>query len=67
MPELVDLRVPYLNTSFEALVKIQLRFCQESYDAFGSLSSEFPSDREVEDKVEEVLQQMKDLTICGMG
>ncbi|CAG8503244.1 9339_t:CDS:2 [Paraglomus brasilianum] len=67
MPELVDLRVPYLDPSFEALVKIQLRFCQESYDAFGSLNSEFPSDREVDGKVEEVLQQMKDLTICGMG
>lgn len=26
-----DCRVPYLDPSFEALVKIQLRFCAEAY------------------------------------
>ncbi|KAI1537093.1 bar adaptor protein [Pyrenophora tritici-repentis] len=31
LPQLIDLRVPYLDPSFEALVKIQLRFCAEAY------------------------------------
>jgi bridging integrator 3 len=32
IPQLIDLRVPYLDPSFEALVKIQLRFCKEGYE-----------------------------------
>jgi bridging integrator 3 len=28
---LIHFRVPYLDPSFEALVKIQLRFCAEAY------------------------------------
>ena len=32
LPQLIDLRVPYLDPSFEALVKIQLRFCKEGYE-----------------------------------
>ena len=31
IPQLLDLRVPYLDPSFEALVKIQSRFCAEAY------------------------------------
>ena len=31
LPQIIDLRVPYLDPSFEALVKIQLRFCAEAY------------------------------------
>jgi hypothetical protein len=32
LPQLIDLRVPYLDPSFEALVKIQLTFCKEGYE-----------------------------------
>jgi hypothetical protein len=32
LPQLIDFRVPYLDPSFEALVKIQLRFCKEGYE-----------------------------------
>ena len=32
LPQLIDLRVPYLDPSFEALVKIQLRFYKEGYE-----------------------------------
>ena len=32
LPQLIDLRVPYLDPSFEALVKIQLQFCKEGYE-----------------------------------
>ena len=31
LPQLIDLRVPYLDPSFEALVKIQLR-CKTTID-----------------------------------
>jgi hypothetical protein len=67
LPQLVDLRVPYLDPTFEAMVKIQLKFCQEGYDRLNEINAHFSDDRAVEGKVEEVLQQMRDLAICGMG
>ncbi|CAJ0755408.1 10812_t:CDS:2 [Entrophospora sp. SA101] len=63
LPKLIDLRVPYIDPSFEALVKIQLKFCQESYDRLNDLQKHFPDS---DNKVETVLQQMKELSICGM-
>ncbi|CAG8438767.1 3558_t:CDS:2 [Funneliformis caledonium] len=69
LPNLIDLRVPYIDPTFEAFVKIQLKFCQESYDNLNSLQEDFPpsNERQVDAKVEAVLQQMRDLAICGMG
>jgi amphiphysin len=59
--------VPYFDPTFEAMVKIQLKFCQEGYDRLSEINEHFPDDRAVDGKVEAVLQQMRDLTICGMG
>ncbi|KAG9302388.1 hypothetical protein G9A89_011438 [Geosiphon pyriformis] len=67
LPKLIDLRVPFIDPTFEALVKIQLKFCQESYDGLSSLQQYFPKDKHADGQVEEVLQQMRDLAICGMG
>ncbi|CAG8518561.1 15253_t:CDS:2 [Acaulospora morrowiae] len=69
LPRLIDLRVPYLDPTFEALVKIQLKFCQESYDSLSPLQDYFPPNESapVDSRVDEVLQKMKDLAICGMG
>ncbi|CAG8589826.1 26421_t:CDS:10, partial [Dentiscutata erythropus] len=66
LPRLIDLRVPYFNPTFEALVKIQLKFCQESYESLNSLQEYFPDNDQVDNKVEAVLQKMRDLAICGM-
>ncbi|CAG8764174.1 525_t:CDS:2, partial [Racocetra fulgida] len=67
LPRLIDLRVPYFNPTFEALVKIQLRFCQESYEGLNNLQEQFSDNDQVDNKVEAVLQKMRDLAICGMG
>lgn len=68
LPRLIDLRVPYIDPTFESLVKIQLNFCQENHNKFSLLQNYFPSnDSPVDNRVEEVLQKMKDLAICGMG
>jgi hypothetical protein len=32
LPQLVELRVPYLDPSFEAMVRCQLRFAEEGYE-----------------------------------
>jgi bridging integrator 3 len=96
LPQLIDLRVPYLDPSFEALVKIQLRFCKEGYERMAQVQQYLePQIREdyavvpepalkatllcvlsflcvdadvqgaLDQKVEQVLQQMRDLSIAG--
>lgn len=72
LPQLIDLRVPYLDPSFEALVKIQLRFCAEAYSRMAQVQQYLePDTREqyasgdLDNKVEQVLQEIRDLSIAG--
>jgi amphiphysin len=65
LPKVVELRVPYLDPSFEALVKSQLRFAQTSYEQLEGLRRHFPQENENDQRVDNVLQQMRELTICG--
>ncbi|KAM5444771.1 BAR adaptor protein Hob3 [Microsporum ferrugineum] len=72
LPQLIDLRVPYLDPSFEALVKIQLRFCAEAYSRMAQVQQYLDSDTREEyasgnldNKVEQVLQEIRDLSIAG--
>ena len=44
LPQLIDLRVPYLDPSFEALVKIQLRFCAEAYSRMAQVQQYLDAD-----------------------
>jgi bridging integrator 3 len=72
LPQLIDLRVPYLDPSFEALVKIQLRFCAEAYSRMAQVQQYLdPETREqyargdLDNRVEQVLSEIRDLTIAG--
>jgi len=72
LPQLVDLRVPYLDPSFEALVKIQLRFCAEAYSRMAQVQQYLEADvremyaqGELDQRVEQVLQEIRDLSIAG--
>lgn len=72
LPQLIDLRVPYLDPSFEALVKIQLRFCAEAYSRMAQVQQYLDADtREMyaqghlDQKVEQVLGEIRDLSIAG--
>ncbi|OAX78364.1 hypothetical protein ACJ72_07330, partial [Emergomyces africanus] len=72
LPQLIDLRVPYLDPSFEALVKIQLRFCAEAYSRMAQVQQYLDSDTreqyaqgQLDDRVEQVLQEIRDLSIAG--
>ena len=72
IPQLIDLRVPYLDPSFEALVKIQLRFCAEAYSRMAQVQQYLDADtREhyaqgvLDERVEQVLQEIRDLSIAG--
>lgn len=72
LPQLIDLRVPYLDPSFEALVKIQLRFCAEAYSRMAQVQQYLDPDTRdqyaagnLDTRVEEVLQEIRDLSIAG--
>lgn len=66
--------MPYLDPSFEALVKIQLRFCTEAYTRLAqvqqyldaSTRDEYASGQ-LDSRVEQVLLQMRDLSITSLG
>jgi bridging integrator 3 len=72
LPQLIELRVPYLDPTFEALVKIQLRFCAEAYSRMAQVQQYLDADTreqyaqgQLDNRVEEVLQEIRDLSIAG--
>ncbi|KAJ4152780.1 hypothetical protein LMH87_009300 [Akanthomyces muscarius] len=72
LPQLIELRVPYLDPSFEALVKIQLRFCAEAYSRMAQVQQyldadtrDFYADGQLDARVEEVLNEIRELSISG--
>ncbi|KAI8611584.1 hypothetical protein BC830DRAFT_1068148 [Chytriomyces sp. MP71] len=76
IPKLIDLRVPYLDPTFEALVKSQLAFNEGAYSKLSEIQRAFEkagatgggsvgAGDELEGRVEGVLQQMRELSICG--
>ncbi|KAI8841843.1 hypothetical protein BJ741DRAFT_545306 [Chytriomyces cf. hyalinus JEL632] len=72
IPKLIDLRVPYLDPTFEALVKSQLAFNQGAHHKLSEIQRAFEKAgagtagaEHLEGKVEGVLQQMRELSICG--
>lgn len=72
LPQLIDLRVPYLDPSFEALVKIQLRFCKEGYERIAQVQQYFDASIRdeyangvLDQRVDESLRQMRELSIVG--
>lgn len=70
IPQLIDLRVPYLDPSFEALVKIQLRFCAEAYSRMAQVQQYLdPEVREqyaagqLDARVEEVIGEIREVSL----
>ncbi|WFD30501.1 BAR adaptor protein Hob3 [Malassezia sp. CBS 17886] len=74
LPQLVDMRIPYLDPSLEMMVRAQVKFAQEGYEQLGSVQRYFPehvrneyADGQLDTQVEGVLQEMRALSICGAG
>ncbi|KAH3665432.1 hypothetical protein OGAPHI_003616 [Ogataea philodendri] len=74
LPQLVGLRVPYYDPSFEALVKIQLRFCTEGYARLAQVQQYLDqSSRDeyanglLDGKIDQLLGEMNKLNICALG
>ncbi|KAI9487481.1 MAG: hypothetical protein EXX96DRAFT_593596 [Benjaminiella poitrasii] len=64
LPKVVDLRVPYLDPIFEAMVKTQLTYSQMGYEKLEGMRNYIPNENENDKKVDDILQQMRELTIC---
>lgn len=74
LPELILLRVPYFDASFEAMVKIQLMFCTEGYTRLAQVQNYLdPASREeyangvLDQRVDQLLGEMWKLQLCALG
>ncbi|KAI5950104.1 hob3 [Candida jiufengensis] len=74
LPELIALRVPFYDPSFESLVKIQLRFCTEGYSRLAQIQQYLdPNSRDdyanglLDGKIDDLLGQMQTLSITSLG
>ncbi|CAD6571659.1 MAG: hypothetical protein TREMPRED_000341 [Tremellales sp. Tagirdzhanova-0007] len=72
LPMLLDLRVPYLDPSFEAMIRCQLRFAEEGYEKLSGVQRYFAdhirddyANGALDGQVEGVLDEMKELSIFG--
>jgi bridging integrator 3 len=72
IPILLEQRVPYFDPSFEAMIRMQCKFAEEGYEKLSGVQRYF--DDKVRDdyaagqldaQVEGVLQEMRELSICG--
>lgn len=41
LPQLLELRVPYFDPSFEAMIRIQCKFAEEGYEKMGGVQRYF--------------------------
>lgn len=74
LPQLIALRVPYLDPSFESLVKIQLRFCTEGYSRLAQLQEHLDQTSRdeyangvLDGRIDDLLGQMGTLNITSMA
>lgn len=74
LPQLIALRVPYYDPSFESLVKIQLRFCTEGYSRLAQVQQYLDqSSRDeyanglLDGKIDDLITQMNSLGIAALG
>ncbi|ODV97357.1 hypothetical protein PACTADRAFT_49087 [Pachysolen tannophilus NRRL Y-2460] len=74
LPQLIGLRVPYFDPTFEALIKIQLRFCTEGYTRLAQVqqyleqtSRDEYANGQLDTKIDDLIGQMNNLNICALG
>lgn len=74
LPQLISLRVPYYDPSFESLVKIQLKFCTEGYSRIAQIQQYLePESRDeyangvLDGRIDDLLNQMNGLNIAALG
>ncbi|CAK7901614.1 regulator of cytoskeleton and endocytosis Rvs161p [[Candida] anglica] len=73
LPRLVNLRIPFLDPSFESFVKLQLKFFSDSYQELNGIQSKLDAqtrqeyiEGKLDNKIDDVLLKMRELNITGM-
>lgn len=74
LPQLISLRVPFYDPSFESLVKIQLKFCTEGYSRIAQIQQYLDATSRdeyanglLDGKIDDLLNQMNSLNITALG
>ena len=74
LPVLLDQRIPFFDPSFEAMVRMQAKFSEEGYEKMGGVQRFFAegvreeyAEGGLDAQVEGVLQEMKEMSICGLA
>lgn len=74
LPQLISLRVPFYDPSFESLVKIQLKFCTEGYSRLAQLQQHLDqlsrddyANGILDSKIDDMVVQMNGLSIASLG
>lgn len=74
LPQLISLRVPFYDPSFESLVKIQLKFCTEGYSRLAQVqqyldqaSRDDYANGVLDGRIDELLMHMNSLSITSLG
>ncbi|KAI0036904.1 BAR-domain-containing protein [Vararia minispora EC-137] len=72
LPMLLELRVPYFDPSFEAMIRMQCKFAEDGYEKLSGVQRYFDDSvrddyaaGQLDAQVEGVLQEMRELAICG--
>lgn len=72
LPTLLDLRIPYLDPSFECMVRLQAAFATEGYEKLGGVQRYFAENVRddyasgaLDSQVEQALADMSTLSICS--
>ncbi|EKM54406.1 uncharacterized protein PHACADRAFT_258233 [Phanerochaete carnosa HHB-10118-sp] len=72
LPQLLELRVPFFDPSFEAMIRMQCKFAEEGYEKLSAVQRYFSDSvrddyaaGQLDAQVEGVLQEMRELSICG--
>ncbi|TEB38271.1 BAR-domain-containing protein [Coprinellus micaceus] len=72
LPMFLDLRVPYFDPSFEAMIRMQSKFAEEGYEKLSGVQRYFSDNvrddyaaGQLDAQVEGVLNEMRELSICG--
>lgn len=72
LPLMLEERIPYFDPSFEAMIRMQVKFAEEGYEKLGGVQRYFAENvrddyttGQLDQQVEGVLQEMRELSICG--
>lgn len=73
LPQLMNLRVSYLDPSFEAFVMTQLKYCTEAYSKLNNIQNHISTNSrhnyangKLDEKIDNVLSRMKQLNITSV-